>query len=116
MMMVKVYYWFLKLKIWRFHFLICRYWWKKTTISNIEKKPKQTNKNGDEVDFDDISHTDENENDQGNGKITTDDLSYVGKLLTNDAAGGGIYWNYFIILKFKIYEKYNSINAIKFRW
>jgi hypothetical protein len=48
-------------------------------------------KNGDEVDFDDISHTDENENDQGNGKITTDDLSYVGKLLTNDAVGGGIY-------------------------
>jgi hypothetical protein len=46
-------------------------------------------KNGDKVDFDDISHTDEN--DQGNGKITTDDLSYVGKLLTNDAVGGGIY-------------------------
>ncbi len=47
--------------------------------------------------FADISHTDENENDEENGKITTDNLSYVGKLLTNDVVSIGIYRNYFII-------------------
>ncbi|CAF1435633.1 unnamed protein product [Rotaria sp. Silwood1] len=56
-------------------------------IPNIEKKLKQIDENGSEVDFDndeeDIS--DLYENDEKNGTITADNLSNVGKLLKNDA-------------------------------
>lgn len=44
-----------------------------------------------------ISHTDEDENDEENGKITTDNLSHVGKLFSNHVVSIGIYRNYFII-------------------
>lgn len=54
--------------------------------------------NGDEIiDFDVISHIDENKNDKENVKIIADHLSYVSKLPINDVVSIGIYRHYFII-------------------